>query len=118
MPKKIKKLMTGSRMPPSGTAKEASGVAQTTAEAATVMGKVAPKAIHQTVEAQGLPTFLEVAIPGDHEQHDPSSHGGGARSYGEHDRVRRDTEEPDEQGRHHGQAQRKDREDDRLGRIG
>ena len=35
-------------MPPSGTMKEASGVAQTTAEAATVMSKVPPKAIHQT----------------------------------------------------------------------
>jgi hypothetical protein len=36
------------RMPPSGMVKEASGVAHTTAEAATVMSKVAPKAIHQT----------------------------------------------------------------------
>ncbi len=44
----MRKLMTGSRMPPSGMMKEASGVAHTTAEAATVISKVTPKAIHQT----------------------------------------------------------------------
>ena len=37
-------------MPPSGTMKEASGVAHTTAEAATVMSRVSPKAIHQTLK--------------------------------------------------------------------
>ena len=37
-------------MPPSGTTKEASGVAHTTAEAATDMSKVPPKAIHQTLK--------------------------------------------------------------------
>jgi hypothetical protein len=42
------KLMTVFRMPPPGKTKEASGVAHTTAEAATVMSKVSPKAIHQT----------------------------------------------------------------------
>src|SRR5215218_1528653 len=49
MPKKMRKLRIGSMMPPSGTTKEASGVAHTMAEAATVMSKVAPKAIHQTL---------------------------------------------------------------------
>src|SRR5918995_2529406 len=44
----MRKLMTGLIMPPSGTTKEARGVAHTTAEAATVMSKVTPKAIHQT----------------------------------------------------------------------
>jgi hypothetical protein len=48
MPKTMKKLRMGSRMPPSGMVKEARGVAHTTAEAATVMSKVSPKAIHQT----------------------------------------------------------------------
>ena len=37
-------------MPPSGTTKEASGVAHTTAEAATVMSRVNPKAIHQILK--------------------------------------------------------------------
>jgi hypothetical protein len=41
--------MRGSTIPPSGTTKEASGVAHTTAEAATEMSKVPPKAIHQTL---------------------------------------------------------------------
>ena len=41
--------MRGSTMPSSGTTKEASGVAHTTAEAATDMSKVPPKAIHQTL---------------------------------------------------------------------
>jgi hypothetical protein len=49
MPKKMKKLMMGSMMPPSGMMKEARGVAHTMAEAATVMSRVAPKAIHQTL---------------------------------------------------------------------
>jgi hypothetical protein len=49
MPKKMRKLRIGSIMPSSGTTKEASGVAYTMAEAATVMSKVAPKAIHQTL---------------------------------------------------------------------
>src|SRR5215211_7615460 len=48
MPKKMKNERMGSMMPPSGTTKEASGVAHTSAEAATVMRKVTPKAIHQT----------------------------------------------------------------------
>src|SRR5215211_5450444 len=43
------KLMMALMMPPSGMVKEASGVAHTMAEAATVMSKVAPKAIHQTL---------------------------------------------------------------------
>jgi hypothetical protein len=45
----MRKLMTVLRMPLSGMVKEASGVAHTIAEAATVMSKVAPKAIHQTL---------------------------------------------------------------------
>ena len=49
MPKKMKNERIGSMRPPSGTTKEASGVAHTTAEAATVMRKVNPKAIHQTL---------------------------------------------------------------------
>jgi hypothetical protein len=44
----MKNERIGSMMPSSGTTKEASGVAHTMAEAATVMSKVAPKAIHQT----------------------------------------------------------------------
>jgi hypothetical protein len=47
-PTKMRNWMRELRMPPSGTTKEASGVAQTTAEAATVMSNVPPKAIHQT----------------------------------------------------------------------
>jgi hypothetical protein len=49
MPKKMKKLRMGSTRPPSGKAKEARGVAHTTAEAAMVMSKVTPKAIHHTL---------------------------------------------------------------------
>ena len=40
--------MNTSARPPSGTTKEARGVAHTTTEAATVMSRVRPKAIHQT----------------------------------------------------------------------
>src|SRR5215210_6637540 len=45
----MRKLMMALRIPPSGTTKEASGVAHTMAEAATVTSKVAPKAIYQTL---------------------------------------------------------------------
>ena len=49
MPTKVRNWMMGSTMPFSGTTNEASGVAHTTAEAATVMSNVPPKAIHQTL---------------------------------------------------------------------
>ena len=44
----MRKPMKTSAMPPSGTTKEASGVAHTTTDAATVMSKVSPNAIHHT----------------------------------------------------------------------
>jgi hypothetical protein len=46
----MRKLIIASAMPPSGKTKEASGVAHTMAEAATVMSKVSPNAIHQTLK--------------------------------------------------------------------
>src|SRR5215204_1400343 len=49
MPTIMRKLMMALMRPPSGMVKEARGVAHTMAEAATVMSKVAPKAIHHTL---------------------------------------------------------------------
>src|SRR5215207_11243056 len=48
----MRKLITALTIPPSGTTKEARGVAHTMADAATVISKVSPKAIHQTLIGQ------------------------------------------------------------------
>src|SRR5215217_1704192 len=94
----MRKLMTALMMPPSGTTKEASGVAHTTAEAATVMSRVAPKAIHQTLRPRrwrprdfqpSLEYFPGVAIPGDDEQRDQGRHGRSARPQAPHSQARR-----------------------------
>jgi hypothetical protein len=109
-------------MPPSGTTKEASGGGPHDGRSSHGYEQSQPEGDPpdtqaQPVEAEHLPTFPGVALPGDHKQHNQCRHGRGARPQDPHAQVRGEFEKPDRQGHSGGHHQYEHREDCRLARV-